>query len=104
MKNLLVFSIICCVIVVYGSQPVQHNLFYGSCAPDNETIPIYTQVIIMDNSNDVHAVAKPTRKWYNWFSNISFGHRRTTTTAAPNTSGKVINATVVFPPLVSQDN
>ncbi|XP_055318189.1 uncharacterized protein LOC129576713 [Sitodiplosis mosellana] len=95
-KNLVVFLL--CAVTIYGCNALQHNLFYGNCVLDNNTVPIYTQVVLMDNPYAVHTPAKPVRRWYDWFSKLSF-RRKTTTTPAPSiVSGKVINATVVFPP------
>lgn len=99
MKNLLVFSLIYCAIFVYGLEPVQHNLFYGSCAHDNDTVPIYTQVIVMDNPGGAHA-PKPTR-WFDWFKNLSFRKKHAENGAAAGAAGHIINTTVVFPPVVS---
>jgi len=97
MRNFVVIFL--CVISIYGCNTLQHNLFYGNCAYDNNTIPMYTQVIIMDNPTAVHTQSRPVRRWYDWFSNMSFRRKATTTTTAtPIVSGKIINETVVFPP------
>lgn len=102
MRNLVVVLLL--AVTIYGCNAViPHDLFYGNCAQDNNTVPIYTQVVIMDNPTAVHAQPKPARRWYDWFSRFSFRRKNTTTTttAAPHVAGKVINATVVFPPPVS---
>lgn len=95
MKYLLVVFL--CAITIYGCHTYQHNLYYGNCANDNDTVPIYTQVIIMDNPDAVRTPSRPSRRWFDIFSL----RRRATTTPAPIFSGKVINATVTFPPTVS---
>lgn len=96
---MLIFFLICGAFIVYESHALQHNLFYGNCAHDNDTIPIYTQEVIMDNPAAVHIPAKPAKKWYSWFSNISF--RRHATIPKPIFTGKTINTTIIFPPVVS---
>lgn len=98
MRHFLVIFL--CAVTIYGYNALQHNLFYGNCARDNNTVPIYTQVVIMDNPTAVYTPSKPVRRWYDWFS---FSRKSKTTTPAPILSGKVINTTVVFPPHVSID-
>lgn len=104
MRYLLVIFL--CVVTIYGCNAIQHNLFYGNCAYDNNTIPMYTQVVLLDNPTAVHTPSKPARRWYDWFSNPFRRRSKSsakTTTAVPIVSGKVINTTVVFPPHVSID-
>lgn len=98
MKNLVVLFL--CIVTIYGFQPrhpAKHNFSYGNCVKDNNTVPIYTQVVFMDNPHVVPTPSKPPqRHWYDFFS-----FRRKATTAAPIASVQIINATVVFPPRVS---
>lgn len=95
MKNLFILLL----VTVFGSHALQHNLFYGSCVYDNNTVPIYTQVISLDNPHPIVATTpKPTRGWFNWLPNLSFRRR---SPSPPVTQGTVINTTVVFPPAVS---
>lgn len=100
MKDIFVVLLICSGLTIYCANAHEHNLFYGNCVHDNRTIQIYSQVIMMDNPYTNNNQPKP-RKWYDWFSNISFG-RKSTTTPSPNLTRKVINATVQFPPAVSK--
>lgn len=99
MRNFLVSLMFSCWLTIYDASAVQHNLFYGNCVYDNNTVPIYKQVVIMENPSAVHVPSKPIRRWYDWFSNIPL--RRRAITSAPIVSGKVIDATVVYPPHVS---
>ncbi|XP_031640095.1 uncharacterized protein LOC116352032 [Contarinia nasturtii] len=100
MKSLLLSMLFCCGLIIYDSSAVQHNLFYGNCSRTaHELVPIYTQVITMNNPHAIHMPSRPVRRWYNWLSNISFRRRPTTTSTPPPpiVSGKVINASVIYP-------
>lgn len=79
---------------------LQHNLFYGNCAYDNNTMPIYTQVVTMENQRP--PTAEKPRKWYDYILH-PFG-RRTTPPPPPPPSfghGSSLNTTIVYPPFVS---
>lgn len=83
---------------------LQHNLFYGNCVYDNNTMPIYTQLVTMDNLRPPTAV-RP-RRWYDY---VLHPFRRHSTTPSPTSSppsasfrhGNIINTTIVYPPHVS---
>lgn len=96
MKNFWISLLVFCGLTAYSSYAIQHNLFYGHCAYDNNTVPIYTQMIAMDNPSSNQVTSKPVRRWYDSFTSL---FRQRTTTPAP--IGNIINATVVFPPPVS---
>lgn len=98
MKNaiIIVLLVILCGLTAYQTYALQHNLFYGNCAYDNNTVPIYTQLIHMDNPSHV---AKPVRRWYDFILRNPF--RRHETTAAPKVPPKSVNTTIIFPPPVS---
>lgn len=89
---------------------LQNNLYYGNCAFDNNTLQVYTQVVVMDNqrqpipSSPTPAPAQKPRKWYDYI--LHPFQRRTTTSPppqppAPFGQGNIINATVTYPPQVS---
>lgn len=92
MKNIFVILLVC--VSFSCSHALEHNLFYGNCVHDDQTIQLYSQVIMMNNSNTIQN-SKP-RKWYDWFS---FNRKPT---PSPRFSRKVINATIQFPPAVSR--
>lgn len=100
MKNIWISLLVFCGLTAYSSYAIQHNLFYGHCTYDNSTIPIYTQVIAMDNPSTNQVESKPVQKrWYDFLT--SPFHRSATTTPAPIVNRNVINSTVVFPLAVS---
>lgn len=94
------------ILVIFGigqivehCNALQHNLFYGNCAFDNNTMPIYTQVVSMENLRPPSA-EKP-RKWYDYILH-PFGRRTTPPPQPPSFGhGSTINTTIVYPPLVS---
>lgn len=75
---------------------LQHNLFYGDCTFDNNTITIYTQVVKMDNLQ--LARAKKSRGWFGFIANP---FRRRTPPPSSFGQGNAINTTVAYPPHVS---
>lgn len=89
---------------------LQNNLYYGHCAFDNNTMQIYTQVVMMDNvppspPAPASTPAQKPRKWYDYILH-PFKRRATTTSPPPTSFGNrnIINATITFPPLVSSPN
>lgn len=92
MKNLFVLLLVC--VAICYSRALEHNLFYGNCVHDDQTIQLYSQIVMMNNSNTIQN--SKSRKWYDWFS---FNRK---TTPSPRFSRKVINATIQFPPAVSR--
>lgn len=84
--------------IVNRCNALQHNLFYGDCAYDNNTMPIYTQLVSMENHRP--PAVRPTRKWYDLIVH-PFRHHKTTPPASSVVPGSTINTTVVYPPLVN---
>lgn len=90
---------------------LQNNLYYGNCRFDNNTMQIFTQVVVMDNppprpSPSTPVPAQKTRKWYDYIFH-PFKRSPTTTTPPPTSSfgyGNIVNSTITFPPLVSASN
>lgn len=89
---------------------LQNNLYYGNCAFDNNTMQIYTQVVVMDNTppfppaTTSPAPAQKQRKWYDYILH-PFKRRAANTPPpaqpTPFGHGIILNATITFPPLVS---
>lgn len=99
MDNIWISCLVICGLTAYSSFAFQHNLLYGQCSNDNNTILIYTQNIAMENSNASQIVPKPNKKWYHFFTSPFRGSE--STKSSLNTTMNVINTTVEFPPAVS---
>lgn len=94
------------ILVIFGigqisdhCNALQNNLFYGNCAIDNNTMQIYAQVVVMDNTPPPPSSPQKSRKWYDYILH-PFQRRK----AAPPPRfghGNIINATITYPPFVS---
>lgn len=85
---------------------LQNNLFYGNCAFDNNTMQIYTQVVVMDNvlsPRPPPSPAQKSRKWYDYILH-PFQRRKPTSPPSPPSTvghGNIINTTITYPQIVS---
>lgn len=76
---------------------VPHNLYYGYCTRDNNTLPIFTQVIIMENHEIGEVPPKATStsgRLFGWIPKFSSRQHS-------KLNKKRINTTIVYPPCVS---
>lgn len=85
---------------------LQNNLFYGNCAFDNNTMQIYTQVVVMDNVSSPRPPLSPVqrpRKWYDYILH-PFQRRKPSSPSSPPSivgHGNIINTTITYPQIVS---
>lgn len=100
MKCLIISLILCCSITIWSTSAQKHDLYSGNCAPDNNAVEIYTQVVAMKNPQPGLAQKPPERphRWYDIFTRFSF--RRQATVHQPHNSGPILEVKIVFPPEV----
>lgn len=102
MKLSIVLLLLCIALENQCTLAQQHNLYFGNCIYDNNTMPIYSHVISMENHRHVRFNPKPVRGFFKkYFTDVFRRPKTTTTTPAPILTGEILKTTVVFPPNVS---